>query len=209
MMLIFDFFAGTRSSTQAFEDAGHTVISFDNDFQFDVTVFADVFEMNAEDLIARYGQPDFVWASPPCTAFSVASIGHHWYGTAKPKTEAAEQAMKLVAHTRKLCEELNPRYGFVIENPRGMLRKLPILDGLTRWTVTYCQYGDDRMKPTDLWTTVKNWEPRPACKNGASCHVAAPRGARTGTQGRDGAVIRSMIPYALGEEILDAIERGM
>jgi len=36
-MLVFDFFAGTRSSTQAFEDAGHTVISFELDEQFDVT----------------------------------------------------------------------------------------------------------------------------------------------------------------------------
>ena len=208
-MLVFDFFAGTRSSTQAFEDAGHTVISFDNDFQFDVTVFADVFELTAEDLVVRYGQPDFVWASPPCTAFSVASIGHHWESSRVPKTEAAEQAMNLVAHTRKLLEALNPRFGWVMENPRGMLRKLDVVAGLARHTVSYCRYGDDRMKPTDLWTTVKNWEPRPMCKNGDSCHVAAPRGARTGTQGRSGAVTRSMVPYALGQEILDAIERGV
>lgn len=205
-MLVFDFFAGTRSSTKAFEDAGHTVISFDNDFQFDVTVFADVFELTAEDLIARFGQPDFVWASPPCTAFSVASMGHHWAPGREPKTVAAEVSMRLVAHTRKLLEGLNPQHGFIIENPRGMLRKLPMLDGLTRHTVTYCRYGDNRMKPTDLWTTVKNWEPRPMCKNGDSCHESAPRGAKTGTQGRSGAVTRSMVPYDLGAEILQAIE---
>ena len=29
-MLVFDFFSGTGSSTQAFIDAGHTVISFEN-----------------------------------------------------------------------------------------------------------------------------------------------------------------------------------
>lgn len=208
-MLVFDFFAGTQSSTRAFEDAGHTVISFDNDFQFDVTVFADVFELTAEGLVARYGQPDFVWASPPCTSFSVASIGHHWNPDHTPKTSAAVASMELVAHTRVLLEELNPRFGFVIENPRGKLRKLPILDGLTRHTVTYCQYGDDRMKPTDLWTTVKNWKPRPLCKNGDECHESAPRGAKTGTQGRCGAVTRSMVPYDLGLEILDAIERGV
>lgn len=23
---------------------------------------------------------------------------------------------------------------------------------LPRYTVTYCQYGDNRMKPTDIWT---------------------------------------------------------
>lgn len=209
MMLVFDFFAGTRSSTQAFEDAGHTVISFDNDFQFDVTVFTDVFDLTGEDLIARYGRPDFVWASPPCTAFSVASIGHHWHETAVPKTDAAELAMRLVAHTRKLLEDLNPTVGFVIENPRGMLRKLPTLEGLTMHTVTYCQYGDDRMKPTDLWTNMQDWEPRPACRNGASCHEAAPRGSRTGTQGRDGAVLRSMVPYELSLEILQVVEKSL
>lgn len=204
-MLVFDFFAGTRSSTRAFEDAGHTVISFDNDPQFDVTVQADVFELTAEDLIARFGQPDFVWASPPCTAFSVASMGYHWAPGREPKTVAAEVSMRLVTHTRKLLEDLNPKHGFVIENPRGMLRKLPMLDGLTRHTVTYCQYGDDRMKPTDLWTTLTNWTPRVMCKNGQPCHEAAPRGAKTGTQGRDGAVLRSMVPYDLGQEIMGSL----
>ena len=204
-MLVFDFFAGTRSSTKAFEDAGHTVISFDNDPQFDVTVQADVFMLLAGPLIERFGQPDFVWASPPCTAFSVASIGHHWNADHTPKTQAAVKSMELVAHTRALVEGLRPRLGFVIENPRGKLRKLPMLDGLPRHTVTYCAYGDDRMKPTDLWTTIAEWTPRPMCKNGDSCHESAPRGAKTGTQGRSGAVARSMVPYALGSEILDAL----
>ena len=34
-MLVFDFFAGTGSSTRAFEDAGDTVIRFELDEQFD------------------------------------------------------------------------------------------------------------------------------------------------------------------------------
>lgn len=77
-MIIFDFFSGTGSSTQAFKDAGHTVISFELDNYFEATEHVDIFLLNAKDLIKKYGQPDFVWASPPCTAFSVASIGHHW-----------------------------------------------------------------------------------------------------------------------------------
>lgn len=205
-MLIFDFFAGTRSSTMAFEDNGDTVISFDNDSQFDVTEQIDIMQLTAEGLIAKYGRPDFVWASPPCTSFSVASIGHHWHDTAKPKTQAALDSMELVKFTRRLIEELNPTQGFVIENPRGMLRKLPILDNLTRYTVTYCQYGDRRMKPTDLWTNMTDWLPRPACSQGAPCHESAPRGSKTGgTQSLQNARERSMIPYALGQEIREAI----
>jgi hypothetical protein len=203
-MLVFDFFAGTGSATKAFDDAGDTVISFDNNSQFDVTEVVDVFALTAYGLVAKYGRPDFVWASPPCTAFSVASIGHHWLPNRVPKTEMARLSIQLVDKVRMLIEDLEPRFGFVIENPRGMLRKLPMLDGIRRETVTYCRYGDDRMKPTDLWTNV-DWTPRPMCKNGDACHESAPRGAKTGTQGRSGAVLRSMVPYELGREIRDCL----
>ena len=207
-MLVFDFFAGTGSSTQAFEDAGHTVITFELDEQFEVTEHADIMELTADYLVGKYGQPDFVWASPPCTAFSVASIGHHWgggKGAYVPKTEAATYNQGLVWKTRGLIADLKPSLGFLIENPRGVLRKLPPVQGLERRTVTYCQYGDDRMKPTDLWGEVPGWVPRPMCKNGGGCHEAAPRGAKTGTQGRAGAKLRSMVPYELGAEILGAL----
>ena len=211
-MLIFDFFSGTGSSTQAFKDAGHTVITFELDNFFEATEQVDVFNLNAKDLIIKYGQPDFVWASPPCTAFSVASMGHHWGGGLRayePKTEAAKSSQLLVAHTRDLIKDLNPVKGWLIENPRGMLRKLPVVADLPRQTVTYCTYGDSRMKPTDLWGKVVNWVPREMCKNGMPCHEAAPRGAKTGTQGLKGARERSRVPYSLGKEILDAIEGNL
>jgi len=208
-MLVFDFFAGTKSSTQAFRDAGHTVVTFELDPAFEPDHAVDVMDLDGARLFDEYGSPDFIWASPPCTAFSVASMGHHWATGGShptPKTEAATYNQKLVWKARQLVEQLEPTYGFLIENPRGMLRKLPPVEGLQRRTVTYCQYGDTRMKPTDLWGWVAGWDPRPPCKNGDKCHTPAPRGSRTGTQGIAGAKDRSRVPYALGEEILLAIE---
>jgi hypothetical protein len=45
------------------------------------------------------------------------------------------------------------------------------------------------------------------CKNGDPCHVAAPRGSRTGTQGRSNAYERSKIPDELCQEILKSCKK--
>jgi len=203
-VIIYDFFAGTGSATKAFEDAGHTVIKVELDPYFEANE-RDILGLTAEGLISKYGKPDFIWASPPCQTFSVASISRHWTIDKKPKSIEAEIAIGLVNYTINLIEALKPVYGFIIENPRGMLRKQAIMAGLPRRTVTYCQYGDFRMKPTDLWGYVDNWINKPACKNGDKCHQSAPRGSTTGTQGIKGAKSRSIIPYKLGKEILNAI----
>lgn len=148
---------------------------------------------------------------PPCTTFSVASIGHHYKGSSKglyvPVTDAARIGVEIVLKTIEIIKHFSPRY-FFIENPRGLLRKMPFMQvGMFdfikyRHTVTYCQYGDHRMKPTDIWTNSEYWKPKPACKNGDPCHVAAPRGSRTGTQGIKGAYDRSKIPEELCVEII-------
>jgi hypothetical protein len=207
-VIVFDLFSGTGSSTAGFEEAGDKVIRFEIDEQFHADEHVDIMDLTSDYLLQTYGRPDFVWASPPCTAFSVASIGHHWEMTPSgvvPKTEAATYNQEIVRHTRKLIEELQPRLGFLIENPRGMLRKLEPLAGLDRVTISYCQYGDTRQKPTDLWGEVPSWNPRPLCSPGADCHEAAPRGSRTGTQGLKNAKERSRIAPELSRELRSAL----
>ena len=106
----------------------------------------------------------------------------------------------MVQKTLQLIEDLKPRYWF-IENPRGMLRKQWFMESLHRKTVTYCQYGDFRQKPTDIWTNAIHWCPRPCCRPGDPCHESAKRGSDKGTQNLNCAKERAKIPRELCLEV--------
>ena len=85
---------------------------------------------------------------------------------------------------------------------------MAFMQGLPRYTVTYCQYGERRQKPTDIWTNYKNPDFKSPCKRGAPCHDAAPRGPKTGTQALKNAKEKAKIPVLLCEYIVDICEKG-
>lgn len=210
-MIILDLFAGLGGELRRseIEARGHTYITVDNNPIFKCTITEDVLKLKAQNI----GYVDFVWASFPCEAFSVASISHHWYieqGVRIPKSEHAKYSIDLVIRTLNLIEDLkkiNPNLLWLGENPRGMLRKMPFMESIPRTTVTYCQYGETRMKPTDLWGFIPEWNPKQPCKNGDSCHEKAPRGSKSGTQSVRNAAIKSIVPIRLWMEILEALEK--
>ena len=198
-MKILDLFCGMKSIANAFSAEGFGAYTLDNDIQFSPDIWTDILDWGYRfaDVvpdIKQQGFFDVIWASPPCEAFSVASISTHWeknkFG-AQPKSVEAEHSIQLVEKTVEIIRYYKPRYWF-IENPRGMLRTQ--LTELPRQTITYCQYGDTRMKPTDIWGVFPKDFPIRKCKNGDSCHEPAPRGSRTGTQGLIGKIERARIP---------------
>lgn len=205
-MNILELFAGSRSIGNVADNLGMNVFSVDWENYKGVDLQIDVEYLEKEQIPFI---PDMVWASPDCTTYTIAAISTHRNGIL-PKTEYAKKCDNVNQHFIQLIKEwleINPDMVFFIENPRGMLRKMPFMQEFQRHTVWYCQYGDDRAKPTDIWTNSKTWIPRPICHNGnKNCHhQPAPRGSKTGTQGRKGHYERGMIPEQLCSEILQSL----
>jgi len=200
-MKTIELFCGTKSFSKVAGERGHDTLTYDFDGSFEPDVCADILK------IESLPDCDVIWASPPCTTFSVASIGRHWNRDKTPKTPQAEIGLQILQRTIDLIEQTKPKIWF-LENPRGMMRNVEFMKKYRRTTVTYCQYGDTRMKPTDIWTNC-DIELKPPCKNGAPCHVAAPRGSKTGTQGIQGARLRAVVPPQLCNDVIGYCELNL
>lgn len=203
-MKILELFAGSRSIGRTAEALGYTVFSVDWEKYEGVDLAKDIEDLQPEDIPFI---PDGIWLSPDCTTYTVTAIYRHRNGVL-PKTEYAAKCDRVNQNALRIVKHflaLNPLLVYWIENPRGMLRKMPWMQEFTRYTVWYCQYGDSRAKPTDIWTNSPVWVPRPPCFNGnrACHHQPAPRGSRTGTQGLKGSYDRSRIPQQLCTELLE------
>jgi site-specific DNA-cytosine methylase len=206
-MKLLELFAGSRSVGNAADKLGFDVFSVDWTPYEKINLAIDIQQLQRDDVPFT---PDIIWASPDCTTYTIAAISTHRNGV-QPKSEYAKKCDVVNMHFIELIKQwevINPNMVFFIENPRGMLRKMPFMQEFTRHTIWYCQYGDDRAKPTDIWTNSKTWTPRPMCHNGnKNCHhQPAPRGSKTGTQGKKGSYERSKIPNELCFEILGSLK---
>lgn len=139
-MKLLELFCGTKSITKVFKKDGFETFTVDLEQEMNPDLCEDILKVTSDYILENYGRPDVIWASPPCTKFSVAAIGRNWTkledGNVVAKNVDAEIAQDIVMHTIRLIQELNPKYWF-IENPRGMLRKMPFMQDLPRYTVTY------------------------------------------------------------------------
>lgn len=215
MKVCLDLFCGLGGFSAAFADAEDWhVVTVDIGEQFDPDVRADVLDLRPSDILDALPVEEWddlesfvILASPPCTQFSLAANKHKRIVDGEPTTEKAREAVALAFHAMGLVRACSPDYWFM-ENPRGYLRQFI---GTPAAKVTYCQYGADYMKPTDLWGEFPpSWNPR-SCNIGDDCHaVESDDGkSRTAFQQRTSgtdAESRALVPYELSQSILDAVE---
>jgi hypothetical protein len=132
------------------------IVSLDFLAKFNSTITADIL---AWDYKAAYppGYFDFVWASPDCTSWSIATHKHRTKGDMSPKTDKARIGEALIHKTWEILDYFQPRF-YAIENPRGRLAYFPPMARAPfRTLVYYSHYGNPNSKPTHIWTNFPLW----------------------------------------------------
>jgi hypothetical protein len=209
-MKVIDLFCGLGGWSNAFWQRGHDVITLDNNKRFDPNICANILDIKASDFPFK---PDIILASPPCEGFTRLRYAFNWetpeVGGPIPISVKSKLGIKILEKTVSLINELQPRY-FIIENPVGKMRHMAAVADLERRTVTYCQYGSEAQKPTDLWGVFPpSLILRPPCKAGAACHASAAGDLKGAIVRANDAAARAFVPYGLSEEVCLAAEADL
>jgi len=202
--------SGTGSVGRAFSARGWRVTSVDLDPRAHATITSDIHDVSADDIVARFGPVDFIWASPPCTHYSCAR-------TKASTPRDLEGSDAIVQKVLDLARELGAK--FLMENPyTGLLRTRPVVAGIPMRVVDYCMYGAPYRKRTALWTNTEFAPTRALCSyNCGSCEgrrhkERAQRGSWAGAGGgRRSQGLRTLyaLPEALCAEIAAFADSGV
>ena len=139
-MRLLELFSGTGSIGRAFRSRGWEVHSLD--ILPGATVQSDILNWDYRGLPS--GHYDFIWASPPCTEYSIAR-------TRAKRPRDYELADAIVAKTLEIIEYFAPTL-WLLENPQtGYLKTRAIMTDIPWRDVTYCKYGFPYKKQTRLW----------------------------------------------------------
>ena len=149
-MRVLELFSGTGSVGKELKRVckGAEIVSLDIHPKYNPTHATDILRWDYKQLYSP-GHFDVIWASPPCTEYSVAkTVGER----------DLELADRIVKRALAIIRHLRPKYWFV-ENPGagGLLDKRPFMKPYERFKnpCTYCHYGKPFRKPTNIWTNLK------------------------------------------------------
>ena len=153
-----ELFSGTGSFGDVIREKGWEVVSVDCVAACNPTIVADVLTLDFRAL----GEFDFVWASPPCTQYSIAR--------SKAKTPRHLGGVDaLVRRALEIIETLRPR-AWCLENPQsGLLKSRSVVAGLPYFDVDYCAYGAPFRKRTRIWSNLAFTPPPPCKQDCAAC----------------------------------------
>lgn len=145
-MRILELFSGTKSFSKIAEARGHKVFTVDIDSQFNPDLCIDIRDLNAMTIRELFGEPDVIWASPPCTEYSKAK---------SQGIRDIEGANKIVLKTLQLIKDLYPKF-WILENPQtGLLKNQYFMKHIEFTDCSYCKYGMPYRKQTRFWNNIK------------------------------------------------------
>ena len=149
-MRVLELFAGTGSVGDVCRRLGHEVISLDRDLHADIE--CDIMDWDYRVFEPKYF--DFIWASPPCTEYSIAKT----VGSRK-----LEEANRITQNTLEIIAYLEPTY-WAIENPQtGKMKEQEFMQNLPFNDLDYCKYGMPYIKRIRILNNIASWTPRPLC----------------------------------------------
>jgi site-specific DNA-cytosine methylase len=154
---LLELFKGTGSVGKQANKMGFKITSLDLDPIYTPDIETDILEWDYKKWSNENNYiPDMIWASPPCNTFSpmVYRLKERDVENAKPLSDRARLGTKILYKTIEIIEyflKKNPKLLFIMENPRGMMRKDTKMKKLARETTLYCLYGDFKRKATDFW----------------------------------------------------------
>lgn len=161
-MRILELFSGTGSVGKVFAALGWEVTSLDILPGATITVDVLLWDYHSH---APPGHYDFIWASPPCTQYSIAR------STGGPRD--LDGADRVVERTLEIIRYYQPK-AWLMENPQtGLLKHREVVRGIPHRDVCYCKYGFKYRKATRLWGYLPGFEPRPMCTSASPCEWRA------------------------------------
>jgi hypothetical protein len=173
MKLLLELFKGSGSVGTIARKKGFDTLSLDFDEEFEPDILTDILKWDYKKMNIR---PEFIWASPPCNTYSTLAypLRERDPKTAEPLSERAVIGTKILYKTIEIIKyflKKNPNMGFVIENPRGMMRyDKKIKEFIYNFTY-YCNYNDDRTKPTNFFSNYPLYLDPTICRGPKTAYI--------------------------------------